>query len=634
MKKNGFLKKAASVCLSVCVAACLLPTAALATVENIETSNGSVQILSGANRYETSAQEALSGWGTSEWAVIASGESWPDALAASSLAGALDCPLILTASTGLPTATSDALEQLGVSKAVVVGGSSAVSDVVLQNMKSIGVSTIERVSGTDRYGTQLEIYNYGRDKGLWSQDGIIVACGAGDAFADALSASPLGFATKYPVFLANENGEFTVAQELTLLEGARNGYFKSSIILGGDSRVTEQTEGYLQGISRLASGNGDASTRLAGANRFETSAVVAKWAVDQGLLTWDGVAFASGWSAYDALGGGALQGHSNGVLLLVGEGYTTNATKVLTDNSDVKSIRILGGTAAVSENARTEIMDALGISESKTNIQDSSVSYRSYNITLDALVKLEVTNSQLISGGTSYSYEDMYALARPDSCTLGDATFYQFAVLSDGYSGAVTAEQLDAFINLKVASNEKKYGVTSKLRGTGAYFIEAAKQYNVNEVYLLAHAALESGWGCSPLSQGTVSGYEGYYNFFGVGAVDNNANRGGAAKAKKEGWNTVEKAILGAGKWISDNYINATASTNAAAAISGSQNTLYKMRFDVQRAVITGNSVYHQYASGSTWAANIASLMNTCLTYCGKSATTCGMRYEVPKYAG
>ena len=170
--------------------------------------------------------------------------------------------------------------------------------------------------------------------------------------------------------------------------------------------------------------------------------------------------------------------------------------------------------------------------------------------------------------------------------------------------------------------------MTSALRGSGAYIIEAARTYNINEVYLLAHAALESAWGCSALAQGSVSGYAGYRNFFGIGAYDLDPNNGGAALAKREGWSSVESALLGAAKWISNNYLNPTVSS---AAVSGAQNTLYKMKWDVQRAVSEG-SVWHQYATGRTWASGIASVMANCYSYLGVSMANTGLRFEVPVY--
>ncbi|MCY3892837.1 MAG: cell wall-binding repeat-containing protein [Acidimicrobiaceae bacterium] len=59
----------------------------------------------GADRYATSlkiAEAVLADAGSAQWAVMVSGESWLDAVVASSLAGALGAPVLLTP----PQATS------------------------------------------------------------------------------------------------------------------------------------------------------------------------------------------------------------------------------------------------------------------------------------------------------------------------------------------------------------------------------------------------------------------------------------------------------------------------------------------------------------------------------------------------
>ena len=48
--------------------------------------------------------------------------------------------------------------------------------------------------------------------------------------------------------------------------------------------------------------------------------------------------------------------------------------------------------------------------------------------------------------------------------------------------------------------------------------------------------------------------------------------------AVKQGWDSPEAAVYGAAKWISENYVHSPASK------FGPQDTLYKMRHDVQRA--------------------------------------------------
>ena len=89
----------------------------------------------------------------------------------------------------------------------------------------------------------------------------------------------------------------------------------------------------------------------------------------------------------------------------------------------------------------------------------------------------------------------------PTSCGAGTSGYYQFAQLNHGYSGMVSAAQLDAYI----ASTAN--GRTGTLAGNGEAFVNAARRYGVNEVYLLAHAILESGWGTSTLAKGYV--YDG-----------------------------------------------------------------------------------------------------------------------------
>ncbi|MBS4536834.1 SH3 domain-containing protein, partial [Clostridium sp. D2Q-11] len=120
---------------------------------------------------------------------------------------------------------------------------------------------------------------------------------------------------------------------------------------------------------------------------------------------------------------------------------------------------------------------------------------------------------------------------------------YQFLVLS-GNSG-LSADQLD---NILVGK-----GI---LEGQGQAFIEASKQYNINEIYLISHALLETGQGWSKLATGAIS-VEGQkiYNMYGIGAYDSNPLESGSQYAYKSGWFTPEEAIIGGAKFISEKYV-------------------------------------------------------------------------------
>ncbi|TCI28963.1 hypothetical protein EVJ33_11215 [Exiguobacterium sp. SL-10] len=159
------------------------------------------------------------------------------------------------------------------------------------------------------------------------------------------------------------------------------------------------------------------------------------------------------------------------------------------------------------------------------------------------------------------------------------------------------------------------------LAGRGQAFIDASRTHNVNEIYLLSHALLETGHGTSALATGTlVSTVDGkavtpktVYNMYGIGAIDGNAHVKGAERAYKEGWFTPEAAIIGGAKFIGDSYINNP---------NRKQNTLYKMRFN------PSNPGTYQYATDISWAtkqtANIYNMYQQLDAYT--------LYFEVPKF--
>ena len=68
---------------------------------------------------------------------------------------------------------------------------------------------------------------------------------------------------------------------------------------------------------------------------------------------------------------------------------------------------------------------------------------------------------------------------------------------------------------------------------------------------MIAHAFLESGYGTSNFA----SGRYGAYNYFGIGAFDNDPDY--AMKfAKNKGWTTPAKAIMGGASFVRKDYIN------------------------------------------------------------------------------
>lgn len=143
---------------------------------------------------------------------------------------------------------------------------------------------------------------------------------------------------------------------------------------------------------------------------------------------------------------------------------------------------------------------------------------------------------------------------------------------------------LGKYQGVSVSSLNKILKGKGTLDGQGKAFAEACKKNNINEIYLIAHAFLESGYGTSNFA----SGRYGAYNYFGIGAYDNNPNYA-MTFAKNKDWTTPAKAIMGGASFVRKDYINK------------GQNTLYRIRWNPK------NPATHQYATAIEWCQHQAS---------------------------
>ncbi|MCO4429665.1 glucosaminidase domain-containing protein [Staphylococcus aureus] len=143
---------------------------------------------------------------------------------------------------------------------------------------------------------------------------------------------------------------------------------------------------------------------------------------------------------------------------------------------------------------------------------------------------------------------------------------------------------LGKYQGISVSALNKILKGKGTLDGQGKAFAEACKKNNINEIYLIAHAFLESGYGTSNFA----SGRYGAYNYFGIGAFDNDPDY--AMKfAKNKGWTSPAKAIMGGASFVRKDYINK------------GQNTLYRIRWNPK------NPATHQYATAIEWCQHQAS---------------------------
>ena len=188
----------------------------------------------------------------------------------------------------------------------------------------------------------------------------------------------------------------------------------------------------------------------------------------------------------------------------------------------------------------------------------------------------------------------------PNAVSSNSNAYYQFMDCR-GYTGQVSASQMNRIID-----NTEK-GRQGVFHGRGQAIIDAAKAANINEMYLMAHMVIETGWGTSAQANGkyfakgnatiksdgktyTKNCPAGtYYNFIGWGAYDSNPNTA-YDYARYYGWNSVDAALKGAAEKLAKFYLY------------NGQETVYEMRWNPDAASL-GKT--HQYCTSTNWAESI-----------------------------
>ncbi|MCX8007173.1 MAG: cell wall-binding repeat-containing protein [Coriobacteriia bacterium] len=305
----------------------------------------------GADRYATAVSASKAAFPEGAPAVVlASGEDWPDALSASALAGAVEGPVLLVTRTRLPASVAQEIQRLRAREAIVVGGASAVATEVLTAVSRVpGVASVRRVHGPDRYATARAVAE--EVSRLAGTPSAAFLC-TGENFPDALAASPLAHAARWPVVLSRPDTLSADASATLAAMQPRTVY-----VLGGPAVVSTDTA---ETVSDLLSGE-TTVTRIAGYDRYDTALRVAALGVQRCGLSYTAPGIASGTGFADALAGGPMAGARGGVLFLTpGDRiYPKLWTQLAKVSTQAGSPLVLGGDAVLSPTVRTSIALAL-----------------------------------------------------------------------------------------------------------------------------------------------------------------------------------------------------------------------------------------------------------------------------------
>lgn len=308
-----------------------------------------MQRIAGTTRYDTMSQIVQKeGLKQGQPVIVASGANYPDALASSSLAGALDATIVLTDPQSLSAQASERIAAIKPSRIIIAGGPAAVSQNVEQQLKQYS-SNVKRYYGETRYDTSLALYKAGEQLGVkW---GMVSLLATGDNYADALSISSYAYMSHTPIFLCSSTKGFTKG-ELQEIKKIRQ-----MLIIGGEQAIPQRI------VKEQLYFEGALGNRISGSTRYETSINVAKrFAGDyDGFLHMNNVVFATGTNFPDALAAGPFAGRNGAVLLLADpNGSTASFVKqYVKQHGNVDNAYIVGGENAVSRNTANGLADAL-----------------------------------------------------------------------------------------------------------------------------------------------------------------------------------------------------------------------------------------------------------------------------------
>ena len=209
--------------------------------------------------------------------------------------------------------------------------------------------------------------------------------------------------------------------------------------------------------------------------------------------------------------------------------YISQASVVWLDKdrkSDDKRLAIT--ISGLSGYMKTEDLQALDASKDFIPYYESD-GHRFYHyVAQNASIPVASHLSDMEVGKKYYSADGLHF----DGFKLENPFLFKDLTEATNYS----AEDLDKVFSLLNIGN-------SLLENKGATFKEAEEHYHINALYLLAHSALESDWGRSKIAKDKN-------NFFGITAYDTTPYL--SAKT----FDDVDKGILGATKWIKENYID------------------------------------------------------------------------------
>ncbi|WP_425806130.1 cell wall-binding repeat-containing protein [Desulfitobacterium sp. Sab5] len=297
-----------------------------------------VERLSGVNRYETSAKIAQTGWSTSQYVILATGENYPDALCAAPLATHLNAPVLLTAKDSLSSETENEIDRLGVKTAYIIGGFGVVSMNVNKQLEAKNIN-VRRLYGENRFQTSSYVANQMKDQMTPLSKIFLVT---GYDFSDAVFASSYAAKKGIPIVLVPKDYEDNYLRLTGYLDIDRH---TQTYVLGGLNEISWDVFSHYPNFSAIG-----------GSDKYERNLSFTSIFSDE--LDFTTTYIATGDDFPDALTGAALAAQDSSPVLLIGKELAPFTETILRKHAgSIKKLRVLGGEGAVSNDVIQKIKD-------------------------------------------------------------------------------------------------------------------------------------------------------------------------------------------------------------------------------------------------------------------------------------
>lgn len=291
----------------------------------------SVKRLFGENRYGTSASIASEGWKQSNYAILASGEDFPDAISAAPLAKKYNAPILLSQKNSLPIETSNVLQNLKVKNVFIVGGIGVISTLVENQLDNMGIN-VTRLSGNNRFETDIKIAEQ-------LENVSEIAIVTGEDYADALSIAPIASEKNMPIILTGKTGLSTVVKNYISSHNIQLIY-----IVGVGSVIDNSI------VEKLST----KVIQINGANKYARNMLINN--KFNPLMNLSNIYIATGENYADALSGSALASMNYNPILLINSNIDSQKDFINNNIKYINKIRFLGGTNIISDKTIKDII--------------------------------------------------------------------------------------------------------------------------------------------------------------------------------------------------------------------------------------------------------------------------------------